>query len=398
MSRLATVIEGIAPLASLSSPREAVRQFTPNWFAVTMGTGVLSLALAQLPGDMALLRNVGEVLWLFNIGLFVLFSVMYASRWLLFFDEARQVFGHSTVSMFFGTIPMGLATIISGLVVFGPERWGDGVIPVAEALWWLDVAMAMACGVLIPFMMFTRQEHSIEKMTAVWLLPVVAAEVAAACGGLLTPHLTDTASQFTVLITSYVLWAYSVPVALSILVILLLRLALHKLPHESMAASSWLALGPIGTGALGMLVMGSDAPQVFVAHGLASVGEVAAGIGVIVGTLFWGLGLWWMALAALITLRYFKAGIEFNLGWWAFTFPLGVYALATLKLGSTLQLGFFDRFGMVLVALLVLMWTLVATRTVAGAWQGHLFVSPCIATCQNSRAKGPSAEAPNTPL
>ncbi len=114
-------------------------------------------------------------------------------------------------------------------------------------------------GVLIPFMMFTRQEHSIEKMTAVWLLPVVAAEVAAACGGSLTTHLASADSQFTVLITSYVLWAYSVPVALSILVILLLRLALHKLPHESMAASSWLALGPIGTGALGMLVMGSDA-------------------------------------------------------------------------------------------------------------------------------------------
>jgi tellurite resistance protein TehA-like permease len=34
-------------------------------------------------------------------------------------------------------------------------------------------------------MMFTRQEHSIDQMTAVWLLPVVAAEVAAASGGLL---------------------------------------------------------------------------------------------------------------------------------------------------------------------------------------------------------------------
>ncbi|CAM3404268.1 C4-dicarboxylate ABC transporter [Pseudomonas floridensis] len=383
MSRLATVIEGIAPLASLSSPREAVRQFTPNWFAVIMGTGVLSLALAQVPGDIALLRDMGEALWFLNVGLFMLFSAMYASRWLLFFDEARQVFGHSTVSMFFGTIPMGLATIISGLLVFGPERWGDAVVPIAEALWWLDVAMAMACGVLIPFMMFTRQEHSIEKMTAVWLLPVVAAEVAAACGGSLTAHLSEASAQFTVLITSYVLWAYSVPVALSILVILLLRLALHKLPHESMAASSWLALGPIGTGALGMLVMGGDAATVFAAHGLASVGNVVAGVGVIVGTLFWGLGLWWMALATLITVRYFKAGLEFNLGWWAFTFPLGVYALATLKLGSTLRLGFFDTFGMALVALLALMWGLVASRTVAGAWRGHLFVSPCIATCPN---------------
>ncbi|RMP20784.1 C4-dicarboxylate transporter/malic acid transport protein, partial [Pseudomonas syringae pv. delphinii] len=379
MSRFATVITRNAPFTALASPREAIRQFTPNWFAVTMGTGILSLALAQLPGNVAVLRDAGEALWFLNVALFALFSVMYASRWLLFFDEARQIFGHSTVSMFFGTIPMGLATLINGLLVFGPARWGDAVVPVAEALWWLDVAMAMACGVLIPFMMFTRQEHSIEKMTAVWLLPVVAAEVAAACGGSLTAHLATTNAQFTVLITSYVLWAYSVPVALSILVILLLRLALHKLPHESMAASSWLALGPIGTGALGMLVMGSDAPAIFAAHGLASVGTVAAGVGVIVGTLFWGLGLWWMALAGLITLRYFKQGLAFNLGWWAFTFPLGVYALATLKLGATLNLSFFDVFGVGLVAMLAVMWSIVAVHTLAGAYRGHLFVSPCIA-------------------
>ncbi|KAA8708999.1 TDT family transporter [Pseudomonas cannabina] len=379
MSSFVTAITRNAPFAELASPREAIRQFTPNWFAVTMGTGILSLALAQLPGNLAVLRAAGEALWFLNIGLFVLFSVMYASRWLMFFDEARQVFGHSTVSMFFGTIPMGLATLISGLLVYGPARWGNAIVPLAEALWWLDVAMAMACGVLIPFMMFTRQEHSIEKMTAVWLLPVVAAEVAAACGGSLTAHLADADSQFTVLITSYVLWAYSVPVALSILVILLLRLALHKLPHESMAASSWLALGPIGTGALGMLVMGSEAPAIFAAHGLASVGTVAAGIGVMVGTLFWGLGLWWMALAVLITARYFRQGLKFNLGWWAFTFPLGVYALATLKLGATLQLGFFDLFGMGLVALLAVMWSIVSVHTLAGAWRGNLFVSPCIA-------------------
>ncbi|SDX72734.1 C4-dicarboxylate transporter/malic acid transport protein [Pseudomonas syringae] len=379
MSSFATVITRNAPLAALASPREAIRQFTPNWFAVTMGTGILSLALAQLPGNLTVLRAAGEALWFLNIGLFVLFSVMYASRWLMFFDEARQVFGHSTVSMFFGTLPMGLATLISGLLVYGPARWGNAIVPLAEALWWLDVGMAMACGVLIPFMMFTRQEHSIEKMTAVWLLPVVAAEVAAACGGSLTAHLADANSQFTVLITSYVLWAYSVPVALSILVILLLRLALHKLPHESMAASSWLALGPIGTGALGMLVMGSDAPAIFAAHGLASVGTVAAGIGVMVGTLFWGLGLWWMALAVLITARYFRQGLTFNLGWWAFTFPPGVYALATLKLGATLQLGFFDLFGIGLVALLAVMWSIVSVHTLAGAWRGHLFVSPCIA-------------------
>ncbi len=73
-----------------------------------------------------------------------------------------------------------------------------------------------------------------------------------------------------------------------------------------------------------------------------------------------------MALAVLITARYFRQGLKFNLGWWAFTFPLGVYALATLKLGATLQLGFFDLFGMGLVALLAVMWSIVPGRRLAG--------------------------------
>ena len=370
---------GIKPFSQLQHPREVIRQFTPNWFAATMGTGVLALALAQLPVAIPGLHAVAEGLWLFNILLFTLFTFAYAARWVLFFDEARRIFGHSTVSMFFGTIPMGLATIINGFLLFGLTRWGEGVIHLAEVLWWLDVAMSLACGVLIPYMMFTRQEHSIDQMTAVWLLPVVAAEVAAASGGLLAPHLADAHAQLVMLTTSYVLWAFSLPVAFSILTILLLRMALHKLPHENMAASSWLALGPIGTGALGMLLLGSDAPAIFAANGLPGIGEIAAGLGLIAGITLWGFGLWWMLMALLITARYLRDGIPFNLGWWGFTFPLGVYSLATLKLASTLNLGFFSVVGCVLVTLLAVMWLIVGKRTLQGAWRGELFVSPCIA-------------------
>ncbi|MCF5714041.1 TDT family transporter [Pseudomonas tremae] len=384
---LSKVMQGGQPLSALSNPREAIRQFTPNWFAATMGTGILALALGQLPGNIALLSYAGKALWLFNIVLFSAFTLMYAARWVFFFNEAKQIFGHSTVSMFFGTIPMGLATIINGLMQYGVPTWGDALIPLAHGLWWLDVAMALACGVLIPFMMFTRQEHSIDQMTAVWLLPVVAAEVAAASGGVIAPHLADASAQFNMLITSYVLWAYSVPVALSILVILVLRLALHKLPHENMAASSWLSLGPIGTGALGMLVIGGDAPAIFAAHGMANAGAVAAGIGLIAGILFWGLGLWWMLLALLITARYAKGGIPFNLGWWGFTFPLGVYAVTTLKLGVILDLAFFNVLGVILVLMLTVMWLVVAAKTTIGAYRGNLFVSPCIASLKAKQAQ-----------
>ncbi|WP_217433621.1 TDT family transporter [Caulobacter sp. S45] len=380
MDHVSEVMSGLRPLSRLDRPLEMVRQFTPNWFAATMGTGVLALILPQLPRVGATLRPLGEGLWWFDVALFLLFSGLYGARWVLFGHEARRIFGHSVVSMFIGTIPMGLATLLNGALAFALPRFGGAVVPVVETFWWLDVAMSVACGVGIPYLMFTRQQHSIDEMTAVWLLPVVAAEVAAVSGGLLAPHLSDPATQFIVLTTSYALWAYSVPVAFGILTLLILRMALHKLPPASVAASSWLALGPIGTGALGMMVLGADALPIFAAHDLSGVGMIAQGMGVIAGVLLWGFGLWWLFLAMLITIRYFRAGIPFNLGWWGYTFPLGVYTVATLRLGTTLHLAVFTAVGAVLAAALAAMWAVVMARTLHGGWRGHLFVSPCIAS------------------
>ncbi|ABI62395.1 TDT family transporter [Granulibacter bethesdensis] len=380
MSTLQAVISGLRPFSRLDHPREIIRQFTPNWFAATMGTGILALTLPQVPGIGPTLKPVGEALWFLNIALFMLFTLLYAARWVLFGHEARRIFGHNTVSMFIGTIPMGLATIINGCVAFGMDRFGPGIIAVAEMMWWIDVAMSLACGVAIPYLMFTRHEHSLDGMTAVWLLPVVAAEVAGASGGLLAPHLADSANQFTMLVTSCVLWACSVPVAFSILTLLVLRMALHKLPHDSMAASSWLALGPIGTGALGMLLIGADAPAILAQHHMAATGVTVQGLGIMAALLLWGFGLWWMMLATLITIRYWRAGVPFNLGWWGYTFPLGVYTVATFRLGVMLDAGFFSLIGAFLAAILTAMWLLVSARTLLGAWQGTLFVSPCIAS------------------
>ena len=92
--------------------------------------------------------------------------------------------------------------------------------------------------------------------------------------------------------------------------------------------------------------------------------------------------MWWLLLGVLITLRYLRDGLPFNIGWWGYTFPVGVYAVATLRLGSGLHLGPMTAFGGVLVVALAAMWGVVAARTVAGAWSGKLFVAPCLSTVE----------------
>ncbi len=367
------------PFAHHDHPREIVRQFTPNWFTVTMGTGVLALAIDQFPGHPASLHQAGLFLWLANIGLFMLCTALYGGRWIFFTADAMPIWEHPVMPMFLGAIPMGLATIINGFLVFGIPWFGAPATEIATVLWWIDAVLAVGIGLLVPFLMFTRQHHSMESMTAVWLLPIVPAEVTAASGGQLVMHLANPVMAAHLLFGSYLLWAFSVPLALGVLVILFLRLVLHKLPKRDMAVSSWLALGPLGTGALGLLVLGRDAPAILGAVGMADIGAVAHGIGVIGGLILWGYGAWWLFMAAAITLSYIRQGLPFNMGWWGFTFPLGVFTLATLNLGGQTGMALFSVLGGIMTVALLGFWVTVALRTISGGYRGNLFHSPCLA-------------------
>ena len=116
----------------------------------------------------------------------------------------------------------------------------------------------------------------------------------------------------------------------------------------------------------------------FAANGLASIGEVAFGLGALGGLILWGYGVWWLSLAILETVRYLRGGLPFNLGWWGFTFPLAVYTLATFALGRVTGLSLFSFVGAKLAMCLAIFWAIVASRTLRGAWSTTLFVAPCL--------------------
>jgi tellurite resistance protein TehA-like permease len=68
--------------------------------------------------------------------------------------------------------------------------------------------------------------------------------------------------------------------------------------------------------------------------------------------------------------------MQFNLGWWGFIFPLGIYSLATLALARATHLTFLSVVGSILVFCLAALWFMVAVLTVDGVWHGYLFVGP----------------------
>ena len=368
------------PFTQLGQRHNIIRQFTPNWFTVSMGTGVVALIVSEFPMLKALTWQLSTGLWYFNILLFVLFSVLYGLRWVFYPHEAKQIFQHPSMSLFLGTIPMALATILNGFLKYGQPIYGDTAVQIAQTLWYADVVLALLVAWAVPFAMYRHQEHALQQMTAVWLLPIVACEVAASSGGLLLGHLAADTHAVAILLGSYVLWGVSVLPAFAILTILMLRLVLHKLPEKELAVSSWLALGPIGTAALALLVLGHQAPTLIASLGLVQLGQLFQQTGILASLILLGFGLWWLGIAVLTTLHHAKQDLPFNLGWWGLTFPLGVYTLAILTLAQQLNLAFLYAVGYAFAAILMLLWSLVATKTAHGFYQGHLFFSPCLKT------------------
>ena len=368
------------PFTQLGQRHNIIRQFTPNWFTVSMGTGVVALIVSEFPMLKALTWQLGTGLWYFNILLFALFSVLYGLRWAFYPHEAKQIFQHPSMSLFLGTIPMALATILNGFLKYGQFIYGDTAVQIAQTLWYADVVLALLVAWAVPFAMYRHQEHALQQMTAVWLLPIVACEVAASSGGLLLGHLAADTHAVAILLGSYVLWGVSVLPAFAILTILMLRLVLHKLPEKELAVSSWLALGPIGTAALALLVLGHQAPMLMASLGLAQLGQLFQQAGILASLILLGFGLWWLGIAVLTTLYHAKQDLPFNLGWWGLTFPLGVYTLAILTLAQQLNLAFLYAVGYAFAAILMLLWSLVATKTAHGFYQGYLFFSPCLKT------------------
>ena len=192
-------------------------------------------------------------------------------------------------------------------------------------------------------------------MTAAWLLPIVAPIVAAATGGIVADVLSDAERAVWTVVVSYILWGTGVPLAMGLLVIYFQRLTVHKLPAREVIVSVFLPLGPLGQGGFAVMQLGKVAARIFTETRTlntvaGNAGEILYVVGWLVALVMWGFGVVWLffALASISRSRF-----PFNMGWWGFTFPLGVFTVSTTTLGKEMPSVFFDVLGTVRVLICV---------------------------------------------
>ncbi|KAL8277179.1 hypothetical protein RQP46_010427 [Phenoliferia psychrophenolica] len=355
------------------------------------GTGIVNTLLFSIPFPSVhpAFRAIGAGFLIFDIILFLAFSLISIIRYSLYPAFFFAMLNNETHSLFLGTIPMGFVTIVSGIAKTGGEYGLEWTLGLAMVLWWIALVMSVFTAFGVP--LFTKHKHTTEALTAAWLLPVVPPITIGAVGSNLCTLLIARERYnyaLTILVTSYVMTGIGTLIACGLMIIYFQRLAVHHLPPREVIVSTFLPLGPCGQGGFALIELGRNALHLFPLLAasqperegfkeLALIGPAMYGSGVVTGLLFWGLGVWWMFLAVVsVGSHYIGKTVAFNMGWWAFTFPLGSLTLLTYSLGTTFDSLFFKVVGVMMTFCVTLLWTVVFIPTALGFFQGTLFPAP----------------------
>ncbi|KAH0372829.1 sulfite efflux pump SSU1, partial [Aureobasidium melanogenum] len=358
--------------------RRIVRGFTPSMFSITMGTGVVAILIHQMPYNSSWTNYPCYIVFGLNVLIFISALLISILRYALWPELWPAMINHPTHSLFLGCFPMGLGTIVNLIVLVCVPAWGRWAATMAWALWWIDAALAVTICCSVAFLMISVHEVTPEKLTAACLLPAVSCLVAASTGGQVAQMEALQAHEaLWTLLTCYCCWAIGFFVGLMILCIYFYRLLLFKLPSQEVIVSVFLSLGPLGQGSFGILQCGKAAKMIFPKLTVlpSEAGTILYVMGLIMGLVIWAMAIPWMCFAVGSVLRL-KFRFPFNIGWWAFLYPVGGVASATITLSAELDSAFFGVIAEILTAVIILVWIICFVRTIRGAFTGELFPKP----------------------
>ncbi|KIJ39926.1 hypothetical protein M422DRAFT_32525 [Sphaerobolus stellatus SS14] len=372
--------------------RDVIEHFTPVWFSVNMGTGVVSALLHSYPygGNSIILNGFATAFFFLNLVLFCIFLTLTICRYVMFPRLWGLMLRHPVQSLYIGCFPMGAVTLINSGLTLGYQYWnwgGTTFLYTLWGLWWLDTFVSFLCCFGLVYVMITQHEHSMATFTSAWLLPIVTVIVGSSSGQLLAAALIPHSLSNAALTTTFAAFMVILGISLSLMVLTLYlrRLFIEGLPDAGAVLSSFLPLGPCGQAGYSLLLAGNN----FVAilpkgNGEVLSDELAGRVLNIIcffcAFVLWCLTIWWLACAVFAVIYTVSVGhkLIFKLPFWGIVFPNGVGAILTIQLATAMDSAVFRVLGACYAAAVMALWLLLAVPTAIQVYDKRIFISPCV--------------------
>lgn len=296
---------------------EAVQTLDPGYFALVMGTGIVSIGM----------RNHGltafsvALLWLSAFA-YVLLVLLSIARAVLFWAQLRADFDDPRRGFRFFTFVAGTGVLGARLALAGHRHTALALLAVAWVAWIL-------LGYIVPWTaVLSREERPvIASANGTWFIWVVASQSVAVLAAALEPTINTGRRELALL--AVFSWSVGVFLYAAAGIFVAARMMLYPLQPADLTPPYWVAMGATAITVLAgaRIVQMADAPMVNVTRGLIAGASVV----------FWAFGTWlipvlvaagwWRHVTHRIPLRY-------EATMWSIVFPLGMYGVAGHYIGA----------------------------------------------------------------
>jgi tellurite resistance protein TehA-like permease len=295
----------------------AVETLDPGYFAMVMGTGIVSVGMRNhdLGTLSALLMWLTAASYAVLGGLTVARAVVFPAALRSDFDDPRRGFR-------FFTFVAGTCVLGTRLALAGHRHTALALLAVGWVTW-------IGLGYVIPWtaVLGRTQRPVVADANGTWFIWVVASESVAVLAAVLEPSITTGRRELALL--AVFSWSVGVFLYAAAGIFVAARMMLYPLQPLDLTPPYWVAMGATAITVLAgaRIVQMADAPMVAVTRGLIAGASVV----------FWAFGTWlipvlvaagwWRHVTHRVPLRY-----EATL--WSIVFPLGMYGVAGHYLGS----------------------------------------------------------------
>jgi tellurite resistance protein TehA-like permease len=310
--------------------QHALRGLAPSYFALVMGSGIISVGLL-LRGQ----RILSEVLLVIVACAYVVLLMLTGWRVLAHRDAVASDFTDPRRGF-------GFFTLVAATNALGARLALGGHHAIAAVLLAAGIVLWLVLGYVVPWTaaLGPQRRPVIAAANGTWFIWVVASQSVAVAAASLEPVYSST--RHLLAVVAVFSWSVGVFLYAAAGIFVAARIMLYELKPEELTPPYWVAMGAsaITVTAGADIVKMADAPMVDVTRGLI------AGVSV----MFWAFATW--LIPVLVAAGWWRhvahrVRLTYDASWWAVIFPLGMYAVASIVLGRADQLSLVGDVGKV---------------------------------------------------
>jgi tellurite resistance protein TehA-like permease len=299
-----------------------------------MDTGILSIILNLLPWHFSAQGILSTILFVFNLVLFVVFTLLSITRLFLHSRYVhRTTLSNEEELSFLGAPAIAYLTLVAQVSLTCSTAWGYNWSVLAYVLWWIGLVWTVSlCGFHV-IVLAKRQITVDRKLSPVILLPLISVMTLGTTGGIVTNYSVGLSASMAVpiIVVGYMCIGYALFLAILHYAFLMHKLVAVGLPPPAKIPSLVITVGPVGQFATAIQVLSTAANTrgMFASYNQGTWLEAQAASSVsaaatLLALLALGFGFLWICVSWYIVVEAMvKRELPFSLAWWSLIFPMG---------------------------------------------------------------------------